>query len=163
MPVWESIFIWLANRVPDYFTLRYIKAVLLRVSGVQLNPRGCYFVSPIHVDNPRKLSIGLGVFINRNCIFEGNGKVRIGRNVQIGPNVVFATTNHKLGKMEEVVGNIDVLENVWIGANVVVVQGVTIGPNVIVGAGAVITKDFAQCSVAGVPAVAIKSDPESEK
>ena len=148
----SALFLWMANLVPDFFVLRIIKAVLLRCTGAKLNIFGLYFLSSIHVDRPWQITFGKGVFVNRNCTVEGLGRVVIGNNVQIGPNVVLATTNHQLGDMQVVSGDIHILDNVWLGANVVVTQGVILGPNVVVGAGAVVTKSFADCTVAGVPA-----------
>lgn len=154
----RHLFVWLANRVPNFFCLKFAKALLLRLAGVKLDPLRLYYLSPIHMDRPANIKIGKGVFINRHCTFEGQGKVEIGDNVQIGPNVVFATTNHRPGDMKEVFGDIEIQRNVWIGAGVVVVPGVSIGPNVVVGAGSVVTKDFKNCVVAGVPARVIKKE-----
>ena len=151
-----KFFLWLANRVPNLYFLKVLKALLLRLAGVKVDLNGLYFIAPLNIDIPWRVSIGEGVFINRNCTFEGKGYVRIGNNVHIGPNVVFATTDHVLGKMDEVTGNIEIFDNVWIGSNVSVLQGVRVGPNVIVGAGAVVTKDFDSCIIAGVPAKVIK-------
>lgn len=148
----SKLFLWLANRIPDYYELRVIKAVLLLFAGVKLNILGMYFNSSLHIDTPGKVSLGKGVFVNRNCTFEGLGHIVIGNNVQIGPNVVLATSNHLLGSMKVVSGDIRILDNVWLGSSVVVTQGVCLGPNVVVGAGAVVTRSFKDCSVAGVPA-----------
>lgn len=58
-------------------------------------------------------------------------------------------------------GKIEILDNVYIGANVCVNPGVTIGPNAIVAAGAVVTKDVAEgVVVGGVPARVIGSYEE---
>lgn len=154
-PLFASFFLWLANYVPDYFNLRIIKATFLRLSGTKLNIFGLYFISPVHIDRPRQVNFGNGVFINRNCTFEGLGRIVIGNNVHIGPNVVMATTNHEWRTMQVVSGDIHILDNVWLGANVVVTQGVRLGPNVVVGAGAVVTKSFSDCVIAGVPAAKI--------
>ena len=55
-------------------------------------------------------------------------------------------------------GKIEIMDNVYIGANVCVNPGVTIGPNAIVAAGAVVTKDVpAGTVVGGVPAKVIGS------
>jgi len=147
-----SFFLWLANRMPDLYVLKVVKAALLRAAGVHVGLRDFYFLSPVHIDDPRRVSIGSGVFLNRNCIFEGRGRIELAENVHVGPNVVFATTNHRLGGMDESVRDIVIGPNVWIGANVTLVPGVVVGPNVVVGAGAVVTKNFENCTVAGVPA-----------
>ena len=90
--------------------------------------------------------------------------IRIHDNVRIATNVSFAThdiTHYVLNKMpnsrgggySETIGCIELMDNVFIGANSTIVGGVRIGPNAIVAAGAVVTKDVPENSVVGgVPA-----------
>ena len=89
--------------------------------------------------------------------------IRIHDNVRIASNVTFAThdvTHYMLNNMPgsdggstETLGCIEIMDNVFIGANVTIVGGVRIGPNAIVAAGAVVTKDVPPDSVVGgVPA-----------
>lgn len=89
--------------------------------------------------------------------------IRIHSNVHLASNVTFAThdiTHSMLNRMPqkqngyfETLGCIEIMDNVFIGANCTLVGGVRIGPNAIVAAGAVITKDVPENSVVGgVPA-----------
>ena len=111
-----------------------------------------------------KLSIGdnSGVGIG----YEINGKVTIGTNVMMGPEVVVYTTGHKFdrtdipmmeqGSTEE--RPVSIGNDVWIGRRVMIMPGVTIGDGCVIGAGAVVTKDIPPYSVAGgVPAKVLKS------
>ena len=117
-------------------------------------------------------------YLRRNHIFGEIGKnvtimdrkiplyanlIRIHDNVRIASNVTFAThdiTHYMLnnmpgssGEYNETVGCIEIMDNVFIGANVTIVGNVRIGPNAIVAAGAVVTKDVPPDSVVGgVPA-----------
>lgn len=98
--------------------------------------------------------------------------IRIHNNVRIATNVTFAThdiTHFVLNKMpssprgeySETIGCIELMDNVFIGANSTIVGGVRIGPNAIVAAGAVVTKDVPENSVVGgVPAIYICSFDE---
>lgn len=98
--------------------------------------------------------------------------IRIHNNVRIASNVTFAThdiTHFVLNKMSntreseytETVGCIELMDNVFIGANTTIVGDVRIGPNAIVAAGAVVTKDVPENSVVGgVPAKYICSFDE---
>ena len=126
-------------------------------------------------------------YLRRNGIFGQIGKnvtimdrkiplyaklVRIHDNVRIASNVTFAThdiTHFVLNKLPgdgrrdypETIGCIEIMDNVFIGANCTIVGGVRIGPNAIVAAGAVVTKDVPPNSVAGgVPARVICSFDE---
>lgn len=59
---------------------------------------------------------------------------------------------------QEMVGCIEIEDNVFIGAGTTVLYNTRIGSNVIVAAGSVITKDVPpNCVVGGVPAKVIKS------
>lgn len=73
--------------------------------------------------------------------------------------VSFADKNY-FGEFEDIeIGN-----DVWLGANVIVVGGVKIGDGVIVAAGSVVTKDIPPYAVVGgVPAKIIKYRFEKEK
>jgi acetyltransferase-like isoleucine patch superfamily enzyme len=86
-------------------------------------------------------------------------------NVKIAANVVFVTHDitHRMlrpmypgNKFPEKIGCIEIMENVFIGANSLILSGVRIGPNVIVAAGSVVAKDVpAGTVVGGVPAKVI--------
>lgn len=92
--------------------------------------------------------------------------IKIHDNVNIAANVSFITHDvsdnmlnntsymqEKGQKLCEKIGCIEIMENVFIGANSTILYDVRIGPNVIIGAGSVVTKDIPPGSVAaGVPA-----------
>ena len=157
-----ALFLWLANAVPNLYTFKIVKNFFLKAAGVRTKLDNVYFKSRIAIDSPRALTIGRGVFINRNVIFEGTGHVSLCGNCQIGPNVVFATSSHDICKaMSTTVGDIEVKDNVWIGAGVIVLSNIELGPNVVVAAGSVVTKSFANCVVAGVPARCVRQLEET--
>ena len=93
------------------------------------------------------------------------GKVDIGNNVMIGPQVMFIASNHnysdlsipmnRQGKTEK---GIIVEDNVWIGARAIILDGVRIKRGTIVAAGSIVTKDTEENTiVGGNPAKIIKS------
>lgn len=91
-------------------------------------------------------------------------------NVKIAANVVFVTHDitHRMlrtmlpgKKFPEKIGCIEVMDNVFIGANSIILSNVRIGPNAIVAAGSVVAKDIPPGSVVGgVPARVIGSFDE---
>ncbi len=87
------------------------------------------------------LSLGKGVFINRNCVIGAFQKVEIGDGVTVGPNVCIYDHNHGENGTGFESSPIIIKNGAWIGANVCILSGCTIGENSIVAAGSVVTKD----------------------
>ncbi|MFA5347787.1 MAG: acyltransferase [Methanoregula sp.] len=94
----------------------------------------------------------------------GGGKLIIGDNVLIAPEVVELTTQHMYADPEIPIfsqgteaSTVIIEDMAYIGYRVIIMAGITIGKGAIVGAGAVVTKDVPPYSVAGgVPAKNIK-------
>jgi galactoside O-acetyltransferase len=93
------------------------------------------------------------------------GRIEIGQNCIIGPNVVFRTSNHIFSSREIPIreqghepGAIIIQDDVWIGANACVIGTVKIARGAVVAAGAVVTEDVEEFTVVGgVPARKIKT------
>ncbi len=113
---------------------------------------------------PRNIHVGSNVFINQQCIFVGEEKIKIGNNVQIGFRCMFITSSYETHfdkskkKRVRYFEPITIGNNVWIGAGAIVLPGVTIGEGSVVAAGAVVTRDLPARTLAGeVPARIIKT------
>lgn len=117
---------------------------------------------PLHVDYGTQLTIGARSFANWGLMAADVVSIRIGDDVQIGPNVQLLTPTHPIepGPRRdkwEAGEPITIGDNVWLGGGVIVCPGVTIGDNTVVGAGAVVPKDLPANVVAvGNPARVIK-------
>jgi len=108
------------------------------------------------------IEIGNNTTFN-SCVMlnaDTGGVILIGRNVLIGPNVVFRASNHAFGRRDMIIrdqghksGRIIVGDDVWIGANAVILPNVDVGTGAVIGAGSVINKEVAPYTiVGGVPA-----------
>lgn len=106
--------------------------------------------------------IGDNSYINHNLTALDCGKVLIGNNVMIGPNVNLFTANHELDPARrhlciEFTKEIHIKDGVWIGGGSTILSGVRIGENSVIGAGSVVTKDIPENVVAvGNPCRVIK-------
>lgn len=109
--------------------------------------------------------LGDGSGIGANCeICRG---LVVGKNVMMGPECLFYSTNHKFDRENKrfegytEIRPITLEDDVWPGRRVIVMAGVTVGRGSVVGAGAVVTKDIPPYSLAaGNPAVVKKNLPE---
>lgn len=110
------------------------------------------------------LIIGNNVGIAQNCFIQVRGKVVIGNNVILGPNVSIFSENHVFTNPElpisvqgETRKGVIIEDGVWIGTRAIILDGVTVGKNSIVAAGAVVNIDVPPNSiVGGVPAKVLK-------
>lgn len=120
---------------------------------------------PLQCDYGYRTSIGDRTFINWGFICLDVAEVRIGDDVQIGPNVQLLTATHPLEpgpRREKWEGSdpITIGDNVWLGGGVIVCPGVTIGADTVVGAGSVVTRDLPAGVLAlGSPARVVRDFP----
>lgn len=146
-------FIFFFNMIPNLYSLRPVKRLLLLLSGIRAGH--CYVKAPLYAELGKNLSIGKGVFINLGCHFEANAPTLIGDGCHIGPFCRFETTNHHEGRDHYL--PIKVGKNVWIGAGCIVLPGAEISDNISIAAGAVVRGKVSGGSLwGGVPARRIK-------
>lgn len=106
------------------------------------------------------VQIGDNCSVNTNVQIGGAfGRIVIGNNVIIAPNVVIRAADHGIRRSAPMRyqphrgGQILIEDDVWVGSNAVVTTDVTLARGTVVGAGAVVTRSTEPYSiVAGVPA-----------
>ena len=151
--------------VPFNFPKEYL---LFKLLGIKHGKR-IYIEPPFRCDYGKHIEIGENFYANSGCIILDVAKVKIGDNVQFGPNVAIITAGHPVHHEIRNTGyeygiSITVGNNVWIGANAVVLPGVHIGDNTVIGAGSVVTKDIPSGVVAaGNPCKPIKDITDDDK
>jgi maltose O-acetyltransferase len=118
---------------------------------------------PLYCDYGYQTHLGARTFINFGVVLLDVATIRIGDDVQVGPNVQFLTPTHPLEAEPrrakwEAAEPISVGDNVWLGGGVIVGPGVSIGANTVVGAGGVVVRDLpANVLAVGNPARVIRS------
>lgn len=124
---------------------------------------------PFHCDYGYNIEVVENFFANYNLIVLDVGKVRIGNNVQIAPNVAIYTAGHPIHPDSRNSGyeygiDIEIGDNVWIGGNTCIMPGVKIGKNVVIGGGSVVTKDIPDNMIAvGNPCKVIREITEADR
>ena len=124
---------------------------------------------PFHCDYGWNIEVGDNFFANYNLTILDVGKVTIGKNAQIAPNVSIYTAGHPIHPDSRNSGYeyglpITIGDNVWIGGNVVILPGINIGDNVVIGAGSVVTTDIPDNMIAvGNPCRVIRQITDDDK
>jgi len=146
-----------ASSAGDPATRRRILGDLLGSFG-----EGSEIRPPLYCDYGYQTHVGARTFVNFGLMALDVAEIRIGDDVQIGPNVQLLTPTHptdaelRRAKWEAALP-ITIEDNVWIGGGAIVLPGVGVGENAVVGAGAVVTKDVPPNTVAvGNPARVIR-------
>ncbi len=128
-----------------------------------------YIEPPFHCDYGWNIEVGENFYANYNLIILDVGKVTIGKNAVLAPNVAIYTAGHPLHPDSRNSGYeygipVTIGDNVWIGGNTVIMPGVTIGSNAVIGGGSVVTRDIPDWSVAvGNPCKVIRKITEEDK
>lgn len=127
--------------------------------GCSISPKAS-FTGPID-----RIHFGKGTRVNGFTQFRfRDGKITIGSNVLFGQFIIVLAHSYiyiskakQIKKQGMYAKNIDIGDDVWIGAHSVIMPGVTIGNGAVIGASSVVTKDVPRYEVwAGVPARRIK-------
>lgn len=124
---------------------------------------------PFRCDYGYNIEVGENFYANYNLTILDVGKVKIGKNVMIAPNVSIYTAGHPLHPDSRNSGYeygipVTIGDNVWIGGSVTIVPDVHIGNNVVIGAGSVVTKDIPDNAVAvGNPCRVIRFITEEDR
>lgn len=147
-------------KIVNYYNYTHV-APLRRVrigSGAAISPNASFL-------NPERIEIGRNFRIGaRSALWAGpgEGRIRIGDDVLLGPDVLITAANYRFNDGRPVTrqamdeADVEIGDDVWLGARVLVMPGVTIGPGAVIGAGAVVTRDVAPMTIAvGSPARAV--------
>ena len=116
---------------------------------------------PVWVDYGCHISLGAGSLINMNCTLLDTGRITIGDNTLLGPDVKIYTAVHPVSADERMytdacgrlairtrTADVTIGSHVWIGGGAVILPGVTIGANAVIGAGSVVTRSVPANAVA---------------
>ena len=103
-------------------------------------------------------------YVGPNILIFGLGKVEVGNNTIIGPNVEILTSVHNYNTAlipydgnKDIIKDVIIGNNVWIGSSVVIMPGVRIGDGAVIGAKSFVNSDVPFCGISvGTPYKVIK-------
>lgn len=113
----------------------------------------------VDIRSPQRISIGKYTNINKNCVLDGRGKLKIGSYVDIAQDVCIWTEQHDYNSpsFAAVCKAVNIDDYVWIASKSIILPGITIGKGAVVACGSVVTKDIPPLAVVGgVPAKILK-------
>lgn len=125
--------------------------------------------SPFRCDFGFNIHVGDNFIGNFNLAILDEAEVRIGRNVQIGPNCSLITITHAFDAGQRNAGvmrarPVTIGDNVWLASNVTVLPGVEIGSGSIIGAGSVVTRPIPSNVLAvGAPCRVLRPVTEADR
>jgi acetyltransferase-like isoleucine patch superfamily enzyme len=102
------------------------------------------------------VTIGDGTSVQPRCVFSAYlGSITIGSSAQIAPNCAFYPYDHGVAPGELIKnqplrtkGGIVIGDDVWLGFGVIVVDGGRVGDGAVIGAGSIVTRDIPQDAIA---------------
>ena len=131
---------------------------MLRWAGAKVgkNVRVC---SSVMIVGAGELEIGDNTWIGHRCLISASSSVRIGKNVDIAPNVFIGNGTHGITPDRDRIADVECSRDVevgdgcWLCAGSMVLPGVSLGAKCVVAAGSVVTRSFGPMKLlAGVPA-----------
>ncbi len=156
---------FLPNKSP-FFIGRKLRGFLCRVIFKKCShtvnvKQNAYFGLGNNIELGFNSDIGMGAKIYG---VSGGGKLYIGNNVMMAPEVTILTLSHNYHRKDIPiikqgfnVNQVVINDDVWIGYRAIILPGVTVGKGSVIAAGAVVTKDIEPNTVVGgVPAKFIK-------
>lgn len=128
------------NLISPFTTIEIIKGGRLNINRMVKINSG----SKLKVRKNAFVEIGENTFINHNTLIVSHEKILIGKDVQIGPNVLIYDHDHDfraedgVKSMKYVTSPVEIGDNVWIGANTIILRGTKLGNNCVIAANSVI-------------------------
>jgi acetyltransferase-like isoleucine patch superfamily enzyme len=145
---------YMVNSVLPHLPGWKLRRFYLRHVGLRIG-EGAFIMKKNYIMQPHHLEIGSYSHINRDCLIDARGGIRIGNSVCLSHKVNLMTGSHDIespcfmGKFKQ----IEIGDYAFLGVGCTILQGVHVGRGAVVAAGAVVTADVPDFAiVGGVPA-----------
>lgn len=146
--IWELVWTIFVRWMPKFCYPWYL--VLLKIFGCQI--KGRPFIAPsCRIYAPWLLSIDDKACLGLRSEVYNLGPISIGKKATIAQYTYLCNGTHDFAdsRLPLVVGNMNIEEDVFIGAKAIILPGLTIRKGTVIGAGSVVTKDTEAMGVYG--------------
>lgn len=141
-----------------------IKRSLMRLAGATIG-RNVRICSSAMIIGAGKLSIDDNTWVGHRVVLIASSSIRIGKNVDIAPNVFIGNGTHRITPDKDRIADIELSKDIvigdgcWLCVNSTILPGTELAKKVVVGAGAVVGSVFKEdcILIVGVPAKKVKS------
>lgn len=138
----------------SWFLAGSAKVSMLRLFGAKVG-KGLVIKPCVNIKYPWRLSIGDYCWLGENVWIDNLADVKIGNHVCISQGAMLLTGNHnyKVPSFDLMIGEIQLEDGAWIGAQTTVCPGITAGNHSVLSVGSVATSDLEPFWIyQGVPA-----------
>lgn len=127
----------------SWFLLGSLKVSILRAFGAKIG-KGLIIKPCVNIKYPWRLSIGDHCWIGENVWIDNLADVTIDNHVCLSQGAMLLTGNHnyKVSSFDLMIGEIQLEDGAWIGAQTTVCPGITIGSHAVLSVGSVATSDL---------------------
>ena len=135
-----------------------IKVAILKIFGAHIGA-GVVVKPNVNIKYPWKLSVGDNTWIGEGVWIDNLAAVHIGNNCCLSQGCYLLTGNHDFTSptFDLMISEINIENEVWVGAKSVVCPGVTLQRASVLTVGAIATKDLQEFGIyQGNPAIKIK-------
>ena len=146
--VWEVLWYLFLRWTPK--KLNFLRLAMLRLFGARIHGHPFVF-SSARIYAPFNLELFEGACIGPRTNIYNLGKFILGERSVVSQEAMVCGGTHDLSsrRLPLMVGDVDVGEDVFIGARAIVLPGIIIGDAAVIAAGAVVTKDVEPLVVVG--------------
>lgn len=119
------------NRIPSWHVRRFF----YELSGMKISKGARIGIKTIIV-GPEGISMGARSVINDQCVLDGSGGIKIGKDVSISAfSKIYSCTHRTESDIFEYITNpVVIKDNVWIAANATILDGSTLNELAVIGA-----------------------------
>jgi maltose O-acetyltransferase len=150
----QNYLVFVLKYIPGFLGI-YLRSFFYKFFIFNESHFSIFLKENISIEHGYNIFLGKNVGINSNTYINGIGKIVIGNNVLISPNVVISSGFHPVDNVKTIYEEATILksivieDDVYIGANSVILPGVTIRKGSVIGSNSLVNKSTERYTIYG--------------